>query len=318
MKKPLLHWVAGFGIAAALSSCVDPYYATGGGSYNTGYGTGYGYGDGYGYGGSNFSTSLFVSTGNPQWAYDPYCYSYYDNYRRCYYDPYLYGYYPIGYRPQAIYGCPHPYGWRQGSGHCPPPRTVRNMTVVNYRNRESAYRNSNYQWAKQVRQAPNHYSDRNTNSGYQFQKPNDGGNPGWNQTGSRPPTGTYGRSTYQGGNNSYQGMNGSNKNHKAQLPQSYNSPVNSSSWNQKPSKQNYYQTRSNQETRTYQQRSQPEPRTYQQRSQPEPRQAPRDFQRGGNSQPREEHSKREEKQQSSGDGNSSHGDKKRMHGLGDG
>ena len=77
---------AGFlaGIAAlAVSSCAyDPYYS-GGTSYSGGYGSG------YGYGGSNFSTSFFVSTGSPRWGYDPYAGAYYDYTRRCYYDPYL-------------------------------------------------------------------------------------------------------------------------------------------------------------------------------------------------------------------------------------
>jgi hypothetical protein len=157
MKKTLLPWTAALGIAASLafSSCAyDPYYSSAGGYYNSGSSYGDGYGDGYGYGGSNFSTSFFISTGDPRWGYDPYSYCYYDYRSRRYYDPYLYGYYPMGYRPYAVYGVPHPYGWRQGGGHCPPPRTVRDVTVANYRHRDSAYRNSNYSWAKQVRQRP--------------------------------------------------------------------------------------------------------------------------------------------------------------------
>jgi hypothetical protein len=157
MRKNLLPWTAAFGIAASLafSSCAyDPYYSSVGGSYSSGYG------DGYGYGGSNFSTSLFVNTGDPRWGYDPYSYSYYDYRSRRYYDPYLYGYYPIGYRPPIVYGVPHPYGWRPGSGYCPPPRTVRNVTVVNYRDRERAYRNTNHSWANQVRQRS--YSEQRT------------------------------------------------------------------------------------------------------------------------------------------------------------
>ncbi len=158
MKTPLRHWAAAVGAVAvcAFTSCTyDPYYSSAGGGYST-VGGSYsaGYGDGYGYGGSGFSTSVFVGTGNPQWGYDPYCYSYYDYRRRCYYDPYLLGYYPIGYRPPVIIGCPHPYGWRPGRGYCPPPRVVRNVTVVNYRNREIAYRNSHYSWSKHVRQQP--------------------------------------------------------------------------------------------------------------------------------------------------------------------
>ncbi len=141
--------LAAIASSIAFSSCAyDPAYTSVGGSYSSGYG------DGYGYGGSNFNTSLFVSTGNPRWGYDPYCYSYYDYHRRCYYDPYLNGYYPVGYRPVAVVGCPHPHGWRPGSGYCPPPRYVSSVTVVNYRNRETLYRNSNYDWAKQVRQRP--------------------------------------------------------------------------------------------------------------------------------------------------------------------
>lgn len=150
MRKTLLPWTAGLGTAISLvfSSCTyDPYYSSAGGYY----------GDGYGYGSSSFSTSLFVTTGDPRWGYDPYTYCYYDYRSRRYYDPYLYGYYPVGYRPYAVYGVPHPYGWRPGHGHCPPPRTVRNVTVVNYRDRESAYRNTNYSWARQVRHADSSY-----------------------------------------------------------------------------------------------------------------------------------------------------------------
>ena len=152
MKKNLrLSIVAALGAAASLAftSCAyDPYSSTSiGGSYSTG-----GYGDGYGYGGSSFSTSVFVGTGDPRWGYDPYTYSYYDYGRRSYYDPYLHGYYPVGYRPPIVYGVPHPYGWRPGSGYCPPPLSVRNVTVVNYRDRERAYRNTDYGWSRQVRQ----------------------------------------------------------------------------------------------------------------------------------------------------------------------
>jgi hypothetical protein len=157
MRKILFPWSAALGAAVSLavSSCAyDPYYSSIGGSYSSGFG------DGYGYGGSNFSTSLFVSTGDSRWGYDPYTYCYYDYRSRRYYDPYLYGYYPVGYRPYALYGVPHPHGWRQGSRYCPPPRTVRNVTVVNYRNRESAYRNSDYSWARQVRQQPVRSSNR--------------------------------------------------------------------------------------------------------------------------------------------------------------
>lgn len=172
MRKNLLPWTVAFGITATLvfSSCTyDPYYTSTGGSYSTGYGYG------HGYGGSSFSTSLFVSTGDPRWGYDPYSYSYYDYRSRRYYDPYLYSYYPIGYRPPIVYGVPHPHGWRPGSGYCPPPRTVRNVTMVNYRDRESAYRGSNHSWAKQVRQKS--YSDHRAD-----------GQRGETRTGSRPST----------------------------------------------------------------------------------------------------------------------------------
>ena len=146
MKKNLSRWILGVGGAAAavlLSSCMyDPYYSSS-----------YGYSDGY-YGGSSssFSTSVFVSTGNSRWGYDPYCHSYYDYHRRAYYDPYLYGYYPVGYRPPIIVGVPHPGGWRPGHGHCPPPRRVVDHRISDYRNRESLYRRSDFSWSNQVRQ----------------------------------------------------------------------------------------------------------------------------------------------------------------------
>jgi hypothetical protein len=154
MKKPLRFRaaaLAGAAIATLLGSCAyDPYYGSGG------YGDSqssisYGTGQGYGYGSSGFSTSVFVSTGNSRWGYDPYCNSYYDYTRRSYYDPYLYGYYPVGYRPPIIVGVPHPHGWRPGRGYCPPPSRVTNVTLVNYRNRESAYRNTDHSWARNVR-----------------------------------------------------------------------------------------------------------------------------------------------------------------------
>jgi len=164
MKKNLRFWVvAAVGAVAsmAFTSCAyDPYYSSVGGSYSSGYGGGYGgsygggFGDGYGYGNSSFNTSVFVSTGSPRWGYDPYSYCYYDYNRRAYYDPYLYGYYPVGYRPPVVYGVPHPHGWRPGRGYISPPSRVSYGTVSNYRNRESAYRNTDYGWAKQVRQQP--------------------------------------------------------------------------------------------------------------------------------------------------------------------
>ena len=187
MKKNL-RYLAGIAVGAVValgfSSCVyDPYYSTSvGGSYSSGgggggysgggggYGGG-GYGDGYGYGGSSFSTSFFVGTGDPQWGYDPECSSYYDYQRRSYYDPYLNGYYPVGYRPQVVYGAPHPYGWHRGGGYISPPRRVTNVTVVNYRDRESRYRNSSYGWAKQVRQRPVEEDRRSEQRGSQRGNP---------------------------------------------------------------------------------------------------------------------------------------------------
>jgi len=137
--------VAGF--ALAMGSCAyDPMV---GGPSGPGYGGGYGYGDGYGYGYSGFSTSLFISTGDPRWGYDPYCHSYYDYTRRCYYDPYLSGYYPMGYRPVVVVGVPHPYGYSRS--FVPPPSRVRNYTLTNYHNRAEAYQHTNYAWAHQVR-----------------------------------------------------------------------------------------------------------------------------------------------------------------------
>ena len=106
MKNSFFRWTAASASAVAaltLVSCVyDPYYSS------SGYG---GYGGGYG----GIDTTVFVSTGNSRWGYDPYRSCYYDYQRRCYYDPYLYGYYPVNYCPPRISGCPHPYGW-SGSG----------------------------------------------------------------------------------------------------------------------------------------------------------------------------------------------------------
>jgi hypothetical protein len=142
--------------ALAVSSCAyDPYYS-GSSSYG-------GYGDGYGYGGSNFSTSLFVSTGNSRWAYDPYAGAYYDYTRRAYYDPYLYGYYPVGYRPRYVYGSPHPHGWSRGSSYCPPPSRIRTHSLTNYRDRTDRYRSLDRDWSSNVRATP---PARDQRSGY--------------------------------------------------------------------------------------------------------------------------------------------------------
>jgi len=244
MRKNLLPWTAAFGIVASLafSSCAyDPYYTSVGGSYSSGYGSGYGYG--HGYGGSGFSTSIFVSTGDPRWGYDPYSYSYYDYRTRRYYDPYLYGYYPIGYRPPIVYGVPHPYGWRPGSGYCPPPRTVRNVTVVNYRDRESAYRKTNHKWANQVRQKS--YSDRSSDgqrdgsrtgsssttrggsSSYNPRTSSGGSRQTWDRgDGSRTVT----ESRQSSGNdprvqNTGRSSRGGNSQTQGRMPSGYNTPV---------------------------------------------------------------------------------------------
>ncbi len=167
MKNLRLTFGIGLGaVALAFTSCTyDPYYSSSsvGGSYSSGYG------QGYGYGGSSFNTSLFVGTGNPRWGYDPSCYSYYDYSSRRYYDPYLSGYYPIGYRPPVVYGVPHPHGWRPGRSYCPPPRRVSSVNIVNYRNRESAYRNSDFSWSRQVRGQEQRQSRPN---GYGQERPN--------------------------------------------------------------------------------------------------------------------------------------------------
>ena len=68
--------------ATALTSCYyDPYFTSVGATYGTS--------SGYYGGGSRYSSSVYISTGNPEWGYDPYTYSYYNYRRRCYYDPYL-------------------------------------------------------------------------------------------------------------------------------------------------------------------------------------------------------------------------------------
>lgn len=214
-------------VALGFTSCAyDPYYSSTsvGGSYSSGYG------QGYGYGGSSFSTSVFVGTGDSRWGYDPTCYSYYDYRRRAYYDPYLYGYYPVGYRPPVVYGVPHPYGWRPGSGYCRPPSRVSNVTVVNYRHRESAYRSSDYKWARQVRQQPSHGSN------YQQQRPPQGG---YNRQdyNTRPSSGSrpYGTSSYdrsrESGYQNYQAPRSNTQprprqENSARLPSGYNTPVN--------------------------------------------------------------------------------------------
>lgn len=145
MKKhrlALIGLFAGLSAFAVTSCAYDPYYSAT--SYSGGYG------NGYGYGGSNFSTSFFVSTGNPRWAYDPYAGCYYDYTRRSYYDPYLYGYYPVGYRPRYVVGAPHPHGWSHGGSYCPPPSRIRNHTIDHYGNRAQSYRSLGRDWSRNV------------------------------------------------------------------------------------------------------------------------------------------------------------------------
>ncbi len=213
-------------VALGITSCAyDPYYSSTstGGTYSSGYG------QGYGYGGSSFSTSVFVGTGDPRWGYDPTCYSYYDYRRRAYYDPYLCGYYPVGYRPPVVYGVPHPYGWSPGSGYCRPPSRISNVTVVNYRNRESAYRTSDYQWARQVRQQPTY------SGGYQSQRPShdEYDRQDYNtrsSTGSRPyDTPSYDRHRESGYQNDPSRrpntLPRTRQESRGRLPSGYNTPV---------------------------------------------------------------------------------------------
>lgn len=223
MKKNLrllILTAVGAVVSTAFTSCYyDPNYssATVGGSYSSGYG------DGYGYGGSGFSTSVFVSTGNPQWGYDPNCYSYYDYRRRCYYDPYLNGYYPVGYRPPVVYGVPHPYGWRAGGGYIRPPVYVSNVTVNNYRNRATLYQNTKYGWAKQVRQQPANQgrvvgSHSSGNSGNSNARPN---------TGTRP-SGSYNKPNSGSSQATRQSTKPGLREQGGTLPSRYNTPVKSS------------------------------------------------------------------------------------------
>ena len=139
--------VAGISALAVSSCAYDPYYS-GGSSYSSGGGS---YGNGYGYGNSSFTTSYFVSTGNPQWGYDPYAGAYYDYGRHCYYDPYLNGYYPTGYRPRYVSGSPHPHGWSRGGSHIAPPSQIRSYNLTNYENRGERYRSLGRDWSSDVR-----------------------------------------------------------------------------------------------------------------------------------------------------------------------
>jgi hypothetical protein len=236
---------AGALISLGFVSCAyDPYYSSSvGASYSSGYGGG--------------STSVFVSTGDPRWGYDPVSYSYYDYHRRCYYDPYLYGYYPVGYRPPVVYGVPHPYGWRPGSGICRPPSRVTNVTISNYRNRESAYRGSSYGWARQVRQGSS-YDGRDSGSrsgsysssrgsGYQNQdaRPSSGYRPS-SQPSYRPssePSYRSGSQRSEGTRSEIRGSSGGSS--SPRYPSQYNRPVSdvqrgdASRYEQRPSSSSY-------------------------------------------------------------------------------
>ena len=223
MTKSILRWsgaAAGVLASLALSSCYyDPNYTSTsvGASYSSGYG------QGYGYGGSGFSTSVFVSTGDPQWGYDPYCYSYYDYRRRAYYDPYLNGYYPVGYRPPVVYGVPHPYGWRRGSGYIRPPVYVKNVRISNYQNRAQRYQGTSYGWAKQVRQQP---VGRGRTVDSHPSRSSGGGNYS-NQGGStrKSQQPSYNRSAPKPSVSSRQDTNARGRQQSGTLPSRYNTPV---------------------------------------------------------------------------------------------
>jgi hypothetical protein len=136
MKKLIV--LAASSVVMLLSSCY----------YDPNVSSSFGYSS-YGGGGGGYSSSVFVSTGDDRWAYDPYRYSYYDRYRRSYYDPYLNGYYPTGYVPIAVRGCPHPNGW-SGRGYCPPPRNISTRNLGRNDDRVSRYAAANYNWSRQV------------------------------------------------------------------------------------------------------------------------------------------------------------------------
>jgi hypothetical protein len=112
---------------------------------------------GHGYGGRNFSSSVFINTGNPRWAYDPYAGAYFDHSRSCYYDPHLCGYYPIGFRPAFVHGAPHPYGWRPGNSFCAPPSIIRSTTLSISHSRSHQYRSLGNSWSRNVRSNQSNY-----------------------------------------------------------------------------------------------------------------------------------------------------------------
>lgn len=168
--------------STALTSCYyDPYFT----SVGTTYGGTYSSSSGYYGGGGSYSSSVFISTGNSEWGYDPNCYSYYNYRRRCYYDPYLNGFYPVGYRPPVFAGCVHPHGWRPGSSYCPPPHRVSNITIVNYRNRESAYRSAGYIQHNHREQYATQQARPQTKPSF-FQRPEQQVNPQQNHTRPAP------------------------------------------------------------------------------------------------------------------------------------
>lgn len=181
MKKLLIFAAAA--TTLALTSCyVDPYYG-GGGSVDYGGSAGYS-----SYGGGGYSSSVFVSTGDPRWSYDPYRYCYYDRTRNSYYDPYLYGYYPVGYLPTPVVGCPHPGNW-SGRGYCPPPSNIRVRNLSQYDKRVSNYAAADYHWARKV-SGSGSGSWMNQTQRTQLQ-----------QRASQPQAPNSGRGGFQGGSN---------------------------------------------------------------------------------------------------------------------
>lgn len=104
----------------------------------------------FGYSRSKVNTSVFISTGDPRWGYDPYCYSYYDYNRRCYYDPYRNAYYPVGCRPTIRVGASHPHGWHPGRAICPPPRRVCDTYLSGYNDRHETNIHAGFSWSKHI------------------------------------------------------------------------------------------------------------------------------------------------------------------------
>jgi len=191
-RFPLTAIVA-IGAGALLSSCAYDPYAYGSPSVSTSVGY-----SNVGHG--HVSSSIFISTGNSRWGYDPYCRSYYDYTTRCYYDPWLRGYYPRGYRPPVVVGLPHPHGWHSGMKTCPPPSQYRNYKLANYQNRHLAYRNLDHSWAKHVRPGSNStHTTRPTtgphNHRHQVGTTPNRTNPGWGHSGNQNNNRFMGRTT---------------------------------------------------------------------------------------------------------------------------